>query len=78
MFIRYSDEMDLTNLYFLALIYLLQGNYSIHKKNLRSLKYFEWEISSNSTNETTQFRISPHRPNVILGIENCIKKGLFP
>ena len=25
-----------------------------------------------------QFRISPHRRNVILGIENLIKKGLFP
>ena len=25
-----------------------------------------------------QFRISPHRPNVILGIENRVKKGLFP
>ena len=25
-----------------------------------------------------QFRISPHRCNVILGIENCVKRGLFP
>ena len=25
-----------------------------------------------------QFRISPHRRNVILGIENHVKKGLFP
>ena len=24
-----------------------------------------------------QFRISPHRPNVILGIEKCVKKDCF-
>ena len=36
------------------------------------------EISVSSRNNPEQFRISPHRPNVILGIENHVKKGLFP
>ena len=29
-------------------------------------------------NNLQQFRISPHRRNAILGIENWVQKGLFP
>ena len=46
------------------------------------LKLFQlWNLSTKLNTkgaELLQFRISPHRPNVILGIENRVKKGLFP
>ena len=34
--------------------------------------------NENEIDEIFQFKILPHRPNVILGIENRVKKGLFP